>query len=66
MIGIGPRWFLFNDDCNVFHASAKAPWDAAQRVLDQKFEFNNWQHSLSSYRQDLDFLVTAWQRGAGR
>jgi hypothetical protein len=40
----GPRRFLLDDDRNVFHEPAKAPWNAAQRVLDYEFEFGNLQH----------------------
>jgi hypothetical protein len=48
---------LLDDDRNVFHLPAKAQWNAAQRVLNQEFEFGNGQHSPSSYRQNLDSLV---------
>jgi len=35
----GSGWFLLDDDRNVFHAPAEAPWNGAQPVLDQEFEF---------------------------
>ena len=44
----GPRWLLLDDDGNVFHVAAKPPWNPAQRVLDQEFEFGNRQHSRLS------------------
>jgi hypothetical protein len=33
---------LLDDDRNVSHAPTKAPWNAAQRILDQEFEFGKW------------------------
>jgi hypothetical protein len=43
-----PRWLLFDDDRNVLHLPAEAPWNTPQRVLDQEFKFGNRQHSPSS------------------
>jgi hypothetical protein len=34
----GPRGLLLDDDRDVFHAPAKAPWNAAQRILHEEFE----------------------------
>ena len=53
ILNISTRGTELDDERNVFHAPAEAPWNTAQCVSNQEFEFGKGLHSSSSYRQTL-------------